>query len=148
MAQNATFNLFFLGLGWPWVGEFVGFILIFTCFPTQHNLVNRNCLIPLWTRLTSIMLATISVQLGGFLQRISSVCITVYQRAFFFFFYICTLFSGARGSSSRSRQRGTQGGPFVHHGSSLGPGRAPRGVLWAFKVAKYGKQSRGCLPRS
>ena len=34
---HATFNLFFLGLGWPWVGEFVGFIIIFTCFPTQHN---------------------------------------------------------------------------------------------------------------
>ena len=27
----ATFNLFFLGLGWPWVGAFVGFIIIFTC---------------------------------------------------------------------------------------------------------------------
>ena len=26
---NPTFNLFFLGLGWPWVGEFVGFIVIF-----------------------------------------------------------------------------------------------------------------------
>ena len=39
---NATFNLFFLGLGWPWVGEFVGFIIIFICFPTQQNLVNRN----------------------------------------------------------------------------------------------------------
>ena len=26
---NATFNLFFLGLGWPWVGEFVGFVIIF-----------------------------------------------------------------------------------------------------------------------
>ena len=44
MAPNATFHLIFLGLGWPWVGEFVGFILvvIFTCFPTQHNLVNRK----------------------------------------------------------------------------------------------------------
>ena len=30
VAQNATINLFFLGLGWPWVGEFVGFIIIFT----------------------------------------------------------------------------------------------------------------------
>ena len=29
---NATFNLFF-----PWVGGFVGFIIIFTCFPTQQN---------------------------------------------------------------------------------------------------------------
>ena len=25
---NATLSLFFLGLGWPWVGEFVGFIII------------------------------------------------------------------------------------------------------------------------
>ena len=33
---NATVNLFFLGLSWPWVGEFVGFI-IFICFPTQQN---------------------------------------------------------------------------------------------------------------
>ena len=39
---NATFNLFFLGLGWPWVGEFVGFKKIFRCFPTQHTLVDRK----------------------------------------------------------------------------------------------------------
>ena len=26
--SNATFNLFFLGLDWPWVGEFVGFTII------------------------------------------------------------------------------------------------------------------------
>ena len=32
----------FIGLGWPWVGEFVGFIIICTCFPTQHNLVYRK----------------------------------------------------------------------------------------------------------
>ena len=38
----ATFNLLFLGLGWPRFGEFVGFILIFICFPTQQNLVNRK----------------------------------------------------------------------------------------------------------
>ena len=37
---NATFKPFFSGLGWPWVGECVGFILIFTCFPTPQNLVN------------------------------------------------------------------------------------------------------------
>ena len=43
--KNATFDLFFLGLGWPWVGEFVGFILIPICFSTQHNLVNRKHLI-------------------------------------------------------------------------------------------------------
>ena len=36
---HATFNLFFLGLGWPWVGEFDGFIIIFICFATQHNVV-------------------------------------------------------------------------------------------------------------
>ena len=36
---NATLNLFFLGLGWPWVGEFVGFIVTFTCFQTQNSLV-------------------------------------------------------------------------------------------------------------
>ena len=39
MAQMPAFNVIFLGLGWPWVGEFDGFITIFTCFPTQHNLV-------------------------------------------------------------------------------------------------------------
>ena len=31
---NDTFNLIFLGLGWPWVGEFVGFIILLICFPT------------------------------------------------------------------------------------------------------------------
>ena len=38
----ATFNLLFLELGWPWVGEFVGFVLKFKCFPTQHKLVYRK----------------------------------------------------------------------------------------------------------
>ena len=42
MAQMPRFNLIFLGLGWPWVGEFVGFITVFMCFSTQHNLVNRK----------------------------------------------------------------------------------------------------------
>ena len=49
---NATFNLIFLGLGWPWVGGFVGFVMILICFPTQPSLVysNRaNTRIPLWT---------------------------------------------------------------------------------------------------
>ena len=27
-------NSIFLGLGWPWLGEFDGFIIIFTCFLT------------------------------------------------------------------------------------------------------------------
>ena len=40
--RNATFNVIFHGLGWPWVGEFVGFIILFTYFPTQQNLVNRK----------------------------------------------------------------------------------------------------------
>ena len=39
---TATFNLIFLGLGWPWVGEFVDFIIIFICFPTQQSFVNRK----------------------------------------------------------------------------------------------------------
>ena len=38
----ATFNLIFLGFGWPWVAEFVGFMAIFICFQTQQNLVNRK----------------------------------------------------------------------------------------------------------
>ena len=38
----ATFHLIFLGLGWPWVGKFDDFIIIFICFPTQHNLVCRK----------------------------------------------------------------------------------------------------------
>ena len=40
VAQRPLFNLiFFLGWGWPWVGEFDGFIIIFICFPTQQNSV-------------------------------------------------------------------------------------------------------------
>ena len=38
---NATFNLFFLGLGWSWVGEFVGFITRIICLyvfnPTEFG---------------------------------------------------------------------------------------------------------------
>ena len=50
--RNDTFNLIFLGLGWPWVGEFDGFIKIFICFPTQQNLVNRkHPTTPPWTNL-------------------------------------------------------------------------------------------------
>ena len=37
VAQNACLNPIFLGLGWPWVGEFAGFIIISICFPTQHK---------------------------------------------------------------------------------------------------------------
>ena len=44
---NATFNPVFLGLGWSWVGlvlgwEYVVFIEICVCFPTQQILVNRK----------------------------------------------------------------------------------------------------------
>ena len=54
---NATFNLFFLGLGWPYVGDFVGFIIIFiqpnrtwknpkrpsvNLLPTDHTTSHRD----------------------------------------------------------------------------------------------------------
>ena len=39
MAQNGTFNLFFLGLGWPWVGEFRRFHngTYMFCNPTEFG---------------------------------------------------------------------------------------------------------------
>ena len=41
-APNATFNLFFLGLGSPWVGKFDGFIMILSIyFPTEQNFGTR-----------------------------------------------------------------------------------------------------------
>ena len=52
---------------------------------------------------------------------------------------ICTFLSGARGSFLALSAAGHVGGPPVHHGASLGPGRAPWRVLWAFEVAKFGK---------
>ena len=39
---DATVDPTFLGLGWPWVGEFDGVIIIFICSPTQQNLVYRK----------------------------------------------------------------------------------------------------------
>ena len=42
LCPNATFNLTCLGLGWPWVGEFVGFVIMFRGFPTQQHLVYRK----------------------------------------------------------------------------------------------------------
>ena len=42
VAEMPRLRLIFLGLSWPWVGEFVGFIIIFKCFSAQHNLVNRK----------------------------------------------------------------------------------------------------------
>ena len=52
VARMPLLNLIFLGLGWPWVGEFEGFIIMFLCFPTEQNLVPRyianavSCCIP------------------------------------------------------------------------------------------------------
>ena len=45
VALNATFNLFFLGLGWPWVGEFDDFTI--TCMfpnPTEFGISQNNVL--------------------------------------------------------------------------------------------------------
>ena len=72
--------------------------------------------------------------------------ITVYQS--FSFLDICTLSSGARGSFLTLSGVGHVGEPPFHHGASLGPGWAPWRALWAFKVAKQGKYSRGLFPRS
>ena len=60
-------------------------------------------------------------------------------------FLVCTLFSDAHGYFLALSAAGHANGPPVHHGASLGPGRAPWRVLWAFKVAKSGKKSRGCF---
>ena len=64
------------------------------------------------------------------------------------FFNICALFSGARGSFLALSATGHTGDLPVHHGASLGPGRSPWRVLWAFEVVKSNKQSRGRFPRS
>ena len=66
----------------------------------------------------------------SFSRKIAVPISTVYS-------YVCYLYQRILGLFSRSWLRGTQGG--VHHGARLGPGRAPRRVLWVFKVAKSGK---------
>ena len=43
---------------------------------------------------------------------------------------------------------GSRRGPACTLGASLGPGQAPWRVVWAFKVAKAAKQSRGFFPRN
>ena len=44
VAQLPPYNLVFLGLGWPWVGEFVGFMIICTRYmfssPTEFGIAN------------------------------------------------------------------------------------------------------------
>ena len=49
--------LFFFGLRWPWVGEFVSFIMVTLCFPTQHNLVyyRKHPTQPLWGKYPTIV---------------------------------------------------------------------------------------------
>ena len=43
VAQMPTFNLILLGFGLALgCGEFVGFMIIFICFPTQQILINRK----------------------------------------------------------------------------------------------------------
>ena len=41
--------------------------------------------------------------------------------------------------SSRALGCGARRGPACNHGANLGPGRAPRRVLWAFKIARAGE---------
>ena len=56
---------FFIGLGWPWVGELIGFIIIFVCFPTQQNLVNRIHpigQIVCWRRSTKMKPSTLEIE--------------------------------------------------------------------------------------
>ena len=42
VAQNATFNLIFLGFGWPWVGEFIGFMVISICMFSNPILFGKS----------------------------------------------------------------------------------------------------------
>ena len=57
----------------------------------------------------------------------------------FCFGEICSPFFGDLGSLLTLSAAGHAGDPPVRHGASLGPGRAPWRVLWAFKDAKSGK---------
>ena len=58
------------------------------------------------------------------------------------------LFSSGRGSFLALSAAGHAGSPPVHDGASVGPGRVPRRMLWAFEAPKSGKQPRGRFPRS
>ena len=62
---------------------------------------------------------------------------TMYQSDFLLDF--CTLYSAALWSFHALSAAGHAGGPPVHHGARLGPGRTPWRVLWSFKVVKSGK---------
>ena len=61
VAKMPLLTYFFLGLGWPWLGEFVGFIVILICFPSRHSLVNRKHRIQ-W--MTHVVLGSSSAAMG------------------------------------------------------------------------------------
>ena len=52
---------------------------------------------------------------------------------------ICMPCSAGRGSFLALSAAGHAGGPRVHHGANVGPGRTLWRALWAFKVARSGK---------
>ena len=52
-----------------------------------------------------------------------------------FFLHIRHFFLSSRGSFLMLSAPGHAGSPPEHHGESVGPGRGPWHVLWAFKVA-------------
>ena len=58
------------------------------------------------------------------------------------FFRNTKLFSSGHGSFLTLSAEGRGGGTPVHHGASVGLGRAPWRMLWAFKDAKSGKSPR------
>ena len=57
--------------------------------------------------------------------------------------HMATHFSSDRGSFLALSAAGHAGGSRVHHGASVGPGRAPWRALCAFKVARSGKKITG-----
>ena len=63
----------------------------------------------------------------------------VYMNEIVFFSGIHFVSLPTAGLFSRSRPRGTQGPPPVHHSASVGSRRDPWRVLWALKVAKCSK---------
>ena len=64
------------------------------------------------------------------------------------FFNVCTLFSSPRGSFLAIPAAGHAGGPHVHYGASLNPGRAPWCVLWAFKSGNLARKHGVALRRA
>ena len=81
MAQMPLFYLIFLGLSWPWAGEFDGFIIMFTCFPTQQNSVYRKH--PSILRFSSFSKSQAVTVTDGYRHAPAA---RVSKRHFFFFF--------------------------------------------------------------